>query len=215
MKKIAFLTIAASSLFSINSFAQQFVNGSFEPMASAIKCAYRSPSNFNISMGGVMVTGSDTGVYVADNSCGMGAAAHGTYYVGTRYIATKGSNYFVLKLTKPMLAGFKYRFSFSYKSTDPSTALTPLLGYSNDSVSHTTFVHGIPKPSSTTWQKLNDSITPSVNSSYIWIAGSSAGGPGDVFFDNFVMEDEQTGGGGGGGGGGGTSVLTLLRMLLT
>jgi hypothetical protein len=104
-----------------------------------------------------------------------------------------GSNYIMLRVSPAMQAGVKYKFSFSYRGPGSSTALTPLLGYSNDSLSHSNFVHGITAPTGSAWHVVNDSVTPATNSKYIWIAGSSGGGDGQVYFDNFVMA--QTGGG--------------------
>ncbi|MBL7682757.1 MAG: T9SS type A sorting domain-containing protein [Flavipsychrobacter sp.] len=173
--------------------AQQFVNGSFEPSGAITKCAYDTLAEFNAKMGGMWVKGADTGMIVVDNSCGMGAPAHGSYYVGTSYKSMTGSNYIMLRLTTPMQPDITYKFSFKYKGPASGTALTSLLGYSNDSTSTANFVHGIPAPSGSTWQVVNDSIKPNAISKYIWIAGSSTGGDGQVYYDNFVM---QTSGGG-------------------
>lgn len=186
--KFLYATVLLSCIAAAPAVAQQFLNGSFEPKGTITACKNDSAVHYNKNMGNNWALGpADTAVYLADNSCGLGAAPDGNHFAGLSWETMSGANYIVFKLDQPMESGKKYRFTFSFKKSATISPLTLLMGYTKDSMSKDSFVHAVMATPTTSWQVVTDSLTPNKNSQYIWIVASSGGTPGIIYVDNFKM----------------------------
>ena len=179
--------------------AQTFINGSLEPGtgSSITACTDNNPVYIN-TMGGlhISVTGYPV-AYVANSTCGLGAAADGNYFVGLHYKKSFGSGtQLLLEMSKTMKAGVIYDFSFYYRGPAPSvgTGADLRYGLAADTSGVVDSVGTFTRPSDVVWTKLSRSVTPKIDSKYIWVEAYSTS-PSDTanitYLDNFFAYPES------------------------
>ncbi|MGN6566456.1 MAG: T9SS type A sorting domain-containing protein [Flavipsychrobacter sp.] len=177
--------------------AQSFYNGSIEPVtgSSVVSCQDNIYWNINTIGNVFMTTVGPQKMFMADNTCGIGAAKDGTHYIGLHYSPTMlHGNQLLLELNANMIGGQSYVFSFYYKGPSPLIGTGANLNYGfaiNDTTVDTTAVVFIVAPVDTIWRKVTATITPAINCRFIWVAAEApASGSGDsatTYVDDFVF----------------------------
>lgn len=168
--------------------AQQFINGSLEPHSTTLihSCYYTLDSNYNVSMGGSWMFGTDSQTYVVSDTCpDMGSAAEGHYFV--MLLHYHDGNIMTLKLDAPMLAGNTYHFTFAHKHLGFFTPHAINYGYSYDSLSQGPQSGTAPAITDSIWQQVEAYVTPVSNSQYIWLQQDNIISTEGSMVDNFVM----------------------------
>lgn len=165
----------------LNSSAQQVINGGFEPAVSVTTCSDITSATYNASMGGGnrAISNMDT-IGVADAACGKGNPIEGAHFVVLDYEPPVG-NAISLKLDKPMTANKEYSLELSYKvpvGIAPATAFLKY-GYSKDSTTRDSLVASIDQLTNETWKTDTLVFTPKVAAQYMWIELTTLGG--DLF----------------------------------
>jgi len=93
--------------------AQTFINGSLEPGAgsSVIACTNNNALSIN-TMGGIHISVMGYPLaYVANSTCGLGAAADGNYFIGLHYKKSYGvGTQLLLEMSSAMKADVTYDF---------------------------------------------------------------------------------------------------------
>ncbi len=172
MKRLYLALIAAVFLLT-NTYAQSFVNGSFES-------AYPNPGSCNYLHDtglSAYTNAADTGFGTADNIayfgaensfCNYGLAADGLSYIGLTSNTTK-YDVIALKVNPAMQAGHAYTVTFKYKSSLSPAVVKMDLGYSANNYTTGTLIDTIPPPpaSDTIWRNLSYPFTPTIACSWI------------------------------------------------
>jgi len=179
--------------------AQTFINGSLEPGAgsSVIACTNNNALSIN-TMGGIHISVMGYPLaYVANSTCGLGAAADGNYFIGLHYKKSYGvGTQLLLEMSSAMKADVTYDFSFYYRGPAPivGTGADLRYGLAADTSGVVDSVGTLTRPSDVVWTKISRSVTPKVDSKYIWVEAYSSS-PSDTanitYVDNFSAYPES------------------------
>lgn len=161
----------------IDTSAQQFVNGGFEPNKATTACTDLPVATYNSNMDGNNATGTAPTMQLGNSSCSQGNPVSGGYYAIMKYAPPYG-NILTFKLDKPMTIGTTYRISLSYKAaTGIQAAMNALrYGYASDSTTSDSLSGYTDPITSTTWMKDTLSITPQKAWQYVWLEVTALGG---------------------------------------
>lgn len=196
--KIFYCLIAVCFFLCLNHLqAQSFYNGSIEPVtgSSVISCQDNPYWSVNTIGNVFMTTVGPQKMFMADNTCGIGAAKDGTYYIGLHYSPTMlHGNQLLLELNANMIGGKAYVFSFYYKGPSPLVGTGANLNYGfavNDTTVDTSAGVFIVAPVDTVWRKVTATVKPTINCRFIWVGAVSASSGGTdtatTYVDDFVF----------------------------
>lgn len=190
MKKVLLYVCSGILCFASTASAQQFVNGSFEPMKTLGACSDMSLLIFNANMGGIKDVSGSSFMKIANSSCNEGSPVSGSYFGIVRYDPPLG-NILVFKLDKPMKSGTEYSVGISYKIPTGAPAADGgfRYGYAADSMSHDSTAGFVGQITSTSWKRDVLKFTPKQNWQYFWVEVSALGGdPFTLHLDSLYMQ---------------------------
>jgi hypothetical protein len=192
-----YLALAAFAMLPASSFAQSFVNGSFESTNTA-------PQSCNYLMNAGLSTytnSADTGYGTADNiayisapwtSCQHGDADDGKVYIALSSNQTK-FDAMAMKVSPALQAGKNYTITFKYKSTMSGPAVSLNLGYSANNKTDGTLIALVPTPANadTNWKPLTYTFSPTAAASWITVKANISAFLGYSFveLDNFKIQN--------------------------
>ncbi len=180
--------------------AQQFLNGSVEPISSFSGfCTNISASSFNSNMPNASVTDpAGKPAFIGDSICVYAKVPAGIAFVGLLYDSASGlGQRLSLKLASPMVIGKKYIFSFAMIGTSSALGSPIIYGYMNDSTGNTDYssTDTIAGPTTfTAWLTVTDSFVAGNNDQYFYVeVKAPLRGDGFNYFDNFKILNPATG----------------------
>jgi len=173
-----------------NLFAQQFINGGFEPVTAIAPCKDMDVKVYNHNMGSNWSAGTATTMQIANGTCSAGSPVSGSYFGMLKYAPPSDGNIIVFKLDKPLTPNKSYSFSLSYKIPASMSSVNGGLrfGYTSDSTKADSVAGTTPPISSTAWKKDTITFTPKQAWQYVWIEVAALGGdPFEVDVDDVKM----------------------------
>jgi hypothetical protein len=169
--------------------AQQFLNGSLEPTDTGLHyCAGNDLDSFNAKVANIYATGTQSQIYVADDSCHLGLAFAGTHFVGLKYLGS-ATNILIFKLDRDLDTSVTYKLEFFYMYQNSAPSCPLRFGYSVNSTTADSFAGNVLAPPDTSWTRVTKYFKPLGTGRYFWIASDlpTTGTGGITYVDSFRM----------------------------
>jgi hypothetical protein len=167
--------VGLSTFNSFNSFSQSIINGSFEDNSASACLFNMSNTSFNSVVEDCFAFGfwdpaDFEGLDLMDNSCNVGAAQNGNYFIGLEVSTSPMIEFDALSmsLNTPLIAGTSYTVSFYTRTMDVNSTNSINIGYSSTNNSFGTLIGSSGTPT-TSWTQSSFTFTPTTNGSYITI----------------------------------------------
>lgn len=186
----------SAMLTTVNTTAQQVVNGGFEPATAIAPCQDIDVKVYNKNMKNNWAGIHSMTMEIADNSCGLGAPVAGQFFGVMKYSPPTRGNTITFKLDKPLTVNKAYSFILNYHIPASSVNVVGALrfGYAGDSTTTDSTSGVTDQITNTVWKRDTLNFTPQQPWQYIWLEISAVGGdPFTVYLDGVSMITSGTG----------------------
>lgn len=176
------------------SFAQNFLNGSFENNTAVVNQINLANAGFNGFMANTNAYGTTGNMdIIRTNTWGNGFAQHCTWYVA---LTGSGTDAVAMQLSAPLVTGTTYTISFWDRKDAAFVGFPVQIGLSTVNNANGTVIYTAPvAPTNGVWTQRTFTFVAPNNGQFITVIQNGGNTGSWVHIDNFVMNNQTSSGG--------------------